>query len=54
MEYAIAQLEVLLATAENNAPIWEAEGNHEQAAASRAHAESFRLAIEELNRSAVA
>ena len=48
MEYAIAQLEVSLAIAENNAPIWEAEGNHEQAAASRAHAESFRAAIARL------
>lgn len=48
MEYAIAQLEVSLEAAEKNAPIWEAEGAHEQAAASRAHAESFRLAIEKL------
>ena len=48
MEYAIAQLEVSLATAEKNAPVWEAEGNHEQAAASRAHAESFRLALAQL------
>lgn len=48
MEYAIAQLEVSLESAEKNAPIWEAEGNHEQAAVSRAHAESFRLAIERL------
>jgi len=45
MEHAIAELEISLATAENNAPIWEAEGNLEQAAASRAHAESFRAAL---------
>lgn len=45
MEAAIAQLEVSAETCENNAPIWEAEGNHEQAALSRANAESYRAAI---------
>jgi len=48
MEYAIAELEVALAAAEKNAPIWESEGNDEQAKSSRAHARSLRLALERL------
>lgn len=48
MEYAIAQLEVSLETAETNAPIWEVDGNTEQAEASRQHAESYRAAIAKL------
>lgn len=48
MEYAIAQLKVNLDTAEKNAPIWESEGNTEQAEACRRHAESYRAAIEKL------
>lgn len=43
--YAIAELKVALETAEKNAPAWEAEGNNDQADASRRHAESFRDAI---------
>lgn len=44
-DYAIAELKVALETAEKNAPAWEAEGNIDQAEASRRHAESFRDAI---------
>lgn len=47
-ESAIAQLEVSATTCENNAPIWEAEGNHEQAEASWHNAENYRAAIERL------
>lgn len=45
---AITQLEVNLATALTNAPVWEAEGNLEQSAVSREHAESYRAAIAKL------
>jgi len=45
---AIAQLIVSAETCENNALIHEAEGRIEQAACSRANAESYRLAIEAL------
>jgi hypothetical protein len=48
MEYAITELEIALNTAENNAPIYEREGNHEQAEACRRHAESYRAAIVKL------
>lgn len=48
-ESAIAQLEVSAATCENNAPIWEAEGNQEQAATSRQNAEDYRAAIQVLS-----
>lgn len=44
-DYAIAELRVALETAEKNAPAWEAEGNADQATASRQHADSFRAAI---------
>lgn len=49
--YAIAQLKVALETAENNAPVREAEGDADQAEASKRHAESFRDAISILERS---
>lgn len=45
MELAIAQLRVNLEGAEMGIPAHEAEGNAEQAAISRAHAESYRAAI---------
>lgn len=44
-DYAVAELKVALETAEKNAPIREAEGNNDQAEASKRHAESFRDAI---------
>lgn len=46
--HAIAQLEVALETVENNAPIWEAEGNHAQAEHCREAAEDYRAAIQRL------
>lgn len=49
-DYAIAELKVALEAAEKNAPVWEAEGNADQANASRQHAESFRAAISTLER----
>ena len=45
---AIAQLGISADVCENNAPIHEAEGNAEQAALSRANAESYRAGIEAL------
>lgn len=42
---SIAELEIALATAENNAPINMAEGNLDQADLERRNAESFRAAI---------
>jgi hypothetical protein len=42
---AISQLMISAENCENNAPIHEAEGNVEQAALSRANAESYRAAI---------
>lgn len=45
---AIAELEINAQTCETNAPIWESEGNHEQAETSRKNAESYRAAIERL------
>ena len=49
-DYAIAQLKVALETAENNAPINEREGKIEQAKLERECAESYRAAIEKLER----
>lgn len=51
-DYAIAELKVALETAEKNAPAWDAEGNKDQAEASRRHAASFRAAINVLEQSA--
>lgn len=48
MEYAIIQLEISLEVLEANAPINEAEGNHEQAKYERDAAASIRAAIEKL------
>lgn len=42
---AIAQLQVSLDIVENNAPLWEAKGNLEQAECSRNNAASYREAI---------
>lgn len=49
-EAAIIQLTVGAEIAENNAPIFEAEGNHEQAALSRSNAANYRAAIKELSK----
>lgn len=49
-DYAIAQLKVSLETVENNAPINERESNLEQAKLERECAESYRAAIEKLER----
>lgn len=48
MGYAIAELEIAAATAENNAPIWEMEGNYAQAEYCRKRAEDHRAAIARL------
>lgn len=45
---AIAQLTISAEVCETNAPINEAEGNHEQAAIERKNAQSFRDAIARL------
>ena len=45
LEQAKATLEITIATAENNAPINEAEGNFEQAALERQVAEECREAL---------
>jgi hypothetical protein len=45
---AIAQLIVSAETCENNAPIHEQEGNHEQAELSRKNAEDYRAALQVL------
>lgn len=45
---AINQLTISAQICENNAPIHEAEGKHEQAALSRANAQSYRAAIQAL------
>lgn len=42
---AIVQLRISAETCENNAPIHEAEGNHEQADCSRKNAAAYRAAI---------
>jgi hypothetical protein len=47
---AIAQLEVSLDVVETNAPLWEAKGDLEQAACSRANAASYREAIQILTK----
>ena len=47
-EIAIEQLTRNAETCENNAPNWEATGNTEQAAYSRACAEAYRAAIKVL------
>lgn len=44
-DYAIAELTVAQETAIKNAPVWEAEGNLDQAEASKRHAESYGDAI---------
>lgn len=44
-DYAIAELTKAKEAAVKNAPIWEAEGNHDQAEASKRHAESLSDAI---------
>lgn len=49
-EAAISQLIVNAETCENNAPIHESEGHSEQAALSRANAESYRAAVELLSK----
>jgi len=48
MNHAIAELERAIEVAENNAPINEREGNHEQAELERAVAKDCRAAIEKL------
>lgn len=50
MKYAdaIAQLTISAEVCETNAPINDAEGNHEQAALERKNAQSFRAAISRL------
>lgn len=45
-EAAIIQLKISAETCENNAPIYEADGDAAQAAHTRANAESYRAAIE--------
>lgn len=42
---AIAQLIIAAEICENNAPINEAESNHEQAALERSNAQDYRAAI---------
>jgi hypothetical protein len=46
---AIAQLIISAETCESNAPIWEAEGNREQAELSRKNAAAYRAAISVLS-----
>lgn len=45
---AIAQLLIAAETCDTNAPINEAEGNHEQAKLERENARDYRLAIASL------
>lgn len=46
---AIAQLTLAAEVCENNAPINESEGNHEQAALERNNAQNYRSAIDTLS-----
>ena len=47
-ESAIAQLTISAEVCETNAPINEAEGNHDQAALERSNAAAYRAAIARL------
>lgn len=47
-ESAIAQLEISVQVCETNAPINDAEGNHEQAQLERDNAAAYRAAIAHL------
>lgn len=49
-EAAIIQLDISAGNCENNAPIYEAEGNQAQAELARSNAESYRAAIEQLKK----